>query len=127
MWKGGVYRIRRIVCALAILGTLLNAWVLVQHTRSIILASVFATSDNFVICHQGMGDRGTKPADHQRSSGKTCPICSGYASFDPGLITQLADLVDPDAQLPPAPNVNDALLVDLRLHRIFNRGPPRLS
>lgn len=125
MSKGGAHRIRRIVCALAILGALLNAWVLVQHTRSVVLASVFATS--VVICYQGIGERGSKPSDHQPSPGKACPICSGFASFDPGLIGQVVELIEPDAQAPPASTVNDASLVDLRLHRILNRGPPQLS
>jgi hypothetical protein len=57
-----IRQFRRFVSALAILGALLNAWVLTVHTTSTILAQLHSTSgDAVVICHQGGKTEGQSP------------------------------------------------------------------
>lgn len=114
--------------ALAILGALLNAWALAIHTASAASIELRAKTDGIVICHRGgfitvagLDGGGSKPPAKKR-----CPICSGVASLNIGVLNEPAVLTP---ELAGASDVvsefENAGALDRRLQRILNRGPPR--
>jgi len=118
------------VSALAVLGAILNAWVLTVHTTSVILKSLHAGGDGIVICHQG----GLKYLDQTGTTGKkstpekNCPICSGVAALHLGIVSP------PMLHIAPAERhgfeiyaLDAEIVVDHRPQQIFNRGPPLLT
>ncbi len=120
-------RFRALIGALAVLGAVLNAWVLVIHMTSVALGNLRADDGAFIICHQGaptsfadLGLKSPKPA-----SKKQCPICSGLAALHFGVVTEPNLHMAPFAARATAVSVTmDALIDDHRLHQILNRGPP---
>jgi hypothetical protein len=122
-----VSRFRKTVGALAILGAILNAWVLTLHVTSTALASLRADGTSVLICHQGgttsIVDLGTgSPAP---SSKKHCPICSGLASLHLGILSAPGLIVATGVR--PAMVTTDgttARIRDRRPHQTLNRGPP---
>ncbi|RUP08252.1 DUF2946 family protein [Hyphomicrobium sp.] len=113
--------------ALAILGAVLNAWVLTVHIASMALAQLHPSGGEIVICHKGslkyiadVGTPGEKPA-----SQKSCPICSGLAALDIGIASEPSLHVAPvtigGVQLG---NTSVELVADHRPEQILNRGPP---
>lgn len=120
---------RTTVGALAILGALLNVWVLTVHVTSVTLTHLRADGGGVLICHQG-GFRFIADTDEgggRQPSRPRCPICSGMAVLHVAVIGNPAlNLFLPST---PATVVSDAGLpnvADRRLLQILNRGPPRL-
>jgi hypothetical protein len=119
---------RATIGALAVLGALLNVWVLTVHITSVALTQLRADGDGVVICHQGgfkyvadLGLGGTKP-----SSKKHCPICSGLAALHIGVVNEPGVHISLPAGRAMAISEigGGAVTVDRRLQRILNRGPP---
>jgi len=120
---------RRFVSALAILGALLNAWVLTVHTTSTILAQLHSTSgDAVVICHQGgkTEGQGTTTPDKKPAQNKSCPICSGLASLHLAIVSQPLLLTSAPSRGATVFSTYSALVLDHRPRQILNRGPPLL-
>jgi hypothetical protein len=121
-------RFRQVVSALAVLGAVLNVWVLTVHATSLILNQLHANSE--VSCHQGvpkiaddLGTGRTKP-----TPAKSCPICTGLASLHLGIISQPVLDVGSTAETGLDDGTTEAeLVVDHRPRRILNRGPPLLT
>lgn len=118
------------VGALAVLGALLNVWVLAVHITSVGLAQLHADGGGIVICHQGgfkyvsdLGLGGDKP-----SSKKRCPICSGLAALHIGVVNEPAVHVSlPAGHATAISEIGIAVTIDRRLQQILNRGPPVLA
>jgi hypothetical protein len=130
MTKVRARQIRQFVSALAILGALLNAWVLTVHTTSVILAQLHSTGgDAVVICHQGGGTQaqGTTTPDKRPASNKNCPICSGLASLHLAVFSQPLLLTASTLRGAAVVSADTALVLDLRPREILNRGPPLLA
>ncbi|WP_339085703.1 hypothetical protein [Hyphomicrobium sp. ghe19] len=121
-------RFRQLVSALAVLGAILNAWVLTVHITSVAVTQLEQSGGDIVICHKGslkyfadVGTPGEKP-----ESQKSCPICSGLASLDIGMASEPSLHVAPVALGHIQIGSTCAELVaDHRPEQIFNRGPPR--
>jgi hypothetical protein len=125
-----IRRFKHVLSALAIMGALLNAWVLTVHTKSVILSGFHAKVDGLVACHSG-GAKSAEAADTRDKSPasprKTCPICSGLASLHIGVLAQPLLLVASDTRGATILATRAELAVDHRPHRTLNRGPPLLS
>ena len=126
MWKLRKRKFRRAVGALAILGALLNAWVLTVHVTSVALTRMHASGGGIAICHQGeikyvfLPDAGEKPI-----SKKSCPICSGLASLHIGIINEPSlQTVRLGLVRFERPNQVYDVVTDHRPRQIYNRGPP---
>lgn len=125
-----IRQFRRFASALAILGSLLNAWVLTVHTTSVILAQLHSTSGSaVVICHQGGGAQGhgTNTPDKRPAQNKSCPICSGLASLHLAIVSQPLALTAAPARGATVVSTYPALVLDHRPREILNRGPPLLA
>ncbi|MBY0560269.1 DUF2946 family protein [Hyphomicrobium sp.] len=115
--------------ALAILGAILNAWVLTVHITSVAVTQLEPSGGNIVICHKGslkyLADEGT-PGEKPEPQ-KSCPICSGLASLDIGIASEPSLHVAPVAlghiQIG---STSTELVADHRPEQILNRGPPLL-
>jgi hypothetical protein len=122
-------RSRAFVGALAILGAVLNAWLLTVHTTSMALTAFDASGSEIVICRQGSITTIVAPGTGRtRPASKThCPICSGLAALHFGVIAkpgvEIARNSLPDALASVA---TVASTTDRRPYRILNRGPPSL-
>ncbi|MBS0239355.1 MAG: hypothetical protein JSR89_13105 [Proteobacteria bacterium] len=113
--------------ALAVLGAILNAWVLTVHITSVALTQLQPIAGDIVICHKGsleyVADAGAP--DEKPASPKNCPICSGLATFDVGLVSEQSLQIAPIARSSVEISETRAELVaDHRPHQILNRGPP---
>jgi len=127
MWKLRTSRFRTTVGALALLGAVLNVWVLTLHITSTALASLRADGMDIVICHQGgvisIADFGSEnPAP---SSKKHCPICSGLATLHFGILHE-PDLSIARGIVPvtTAIGIVAARIGDRLPQQTLNRGPP---
>jgi hypothetical protein len=128
MTKARARQFRQLVSALAILGALLNAWVLTFHTTSVILAQLHSTGGSaVVICHQGGATKGTTTPDKSPAQNKSCPICSGLASLHLAVFGQPLLLTALTSRGTTIPGTNFALILDHSPLRILNRGPPLLT
>jgi hypothetical protein len=130
MSKVRIRQFRRLVSALAILGALLNVWVLTGHTTSVILAQLHSTSgDAVVICHQGgkTEGQGTSTPDKRPAQNKSCPICSGLASLHLAIVSQPLLLTASTSRGATVVIAYAALVLDHRPREILNRGPPLLA
>jgi hypothetical protein len=124
-----IRQFRRFVCALAILGALLNVWVLTIHTTSVFLAQLHSTSGSAaVICHQGGSaqDQGAATPDKRPVQNKSCPICSGLASLQLAVVGQPLLLTATTSRGTTIVVAYAALDLDRRPRKILNRGPPLL-
>ncbi|MGO4685006.1 DUF2946 family protein [Hyphomicrobium sp. 2TAF46] len=129
MWRLRTRQFKRTVGALAVLGALLNAWVLTVHITSVALAQLQPSAGDIVICHKGslkyVADTGAP--DEKPASQKSCPICSGLAALDFGIASEpllhVAPMAVGGVQIS---NTSDELVADHRPEQILNRGPPRL-
>ena len=125
-----VRHFRTVFGGVAVLGAILNAWVLTVHLTSMALIAMKADGDGIVICRQGgvtphadfLGER------EKRHPAKRCPICSGFAALNLGVLGQSGLHVALLAAPMAVPSVTTVAprVVDSRLQRILNRGPPAL-
>ena len=121
MTLGSFRNSKRQVAALAILGVLLNAWVLTFHSVSLATAGLTGSSAVLHCAHHEAGDRAK--TTHQ-SKGNGCPVCAGLTALD---LAVLAQPVLAQGQMPLATVSREAFLSFVLDHlpfKIFNRGPP---
>lgn len=123
-----VRHFRTVFGGIAVLGAMLNAWVLTVHLTSVTLSGMKANGDGVLICRQGgvttlVDLRGES---EKRRPEKRCPICSGFAALQLGVLAEpglhVALLTAPMAV--PSDTTVAPRVVDRRLQRILNRGPP---
>jgi hypothetical protein len=74
-----------------------------------------------VICQV---DQNAGSPSKSSSPGKSCPICSGHAALHFAVLTSLALLAAAQPHAVKGIGAFDALFLDHRPLRIFNRGPP---
>lgn len=115
-----------VVGALAVLGAVLQAWVLPIHLTSLAVKSLHADGGRVVICHQRGATTITPGAEAGKPfSKKHCPVCSGLAALhfgvlgEGGIVLALREMPTTAVSAAVATRVIDRSPV-----RIFNRGPP---
>ena len=118
------------VGALAVLGALLNVWVLTIHITSVALTQLHVGGSDIVICQKGglkyvvgLGAPGEKTAP-----GKNCPICSGLAALNISIVSDTSLQIAPIARnvTDEISETRDELVADHSPQQILNRGPPLL-
>lgn len=123
-------RYRTAIGALAILGALLNVWILTIHFTSVALTSLQADGGGVVICHQGriITVAGKRLGDENRLPKKHCPICSGLAALHLGVLNEPGlDVALRSMPMAGASQTATARTIDRRPRQTLNRGPPSLA
>jgi Protein of unknown function (DUF2946) len=113
----------RVARWLALLGVLVNVWVLTLHTTSQALAGLGAPDVHCSGHESGHNHHGHQPAPGKPS---TCPICSGLAALHLAVPAPETLLALPESAEADVPEMRASAVCGQRLIRVGNRGPPVL-
>lgn len=128
MWRLRARTFKRTAGALAVLGALVNVWVLAVHLTSVSLTAMHAGDARVAFCHQGVMTYVPVPGDEKGTSPNHCPVCSGLTSLHLAIAGSTGLLLAPATVAGSKVDSGLAeLAADRRLLEIFNRGPPLLA
>ena len=127
MGKDRIHHFRRFMGALAILSALMNAWILMVHTRSVLVAQLGTRGDGVIICHQGSHDGDAPAQPRKKSPENECPICSGLSSLHLAMTGEPLVLPGPSSHRIVVRVAYATQVADHRPRQTLNRGPPLVS